>query len=308
MVVILVVGTIVMIGNGALYVNRPTQAAGQSPEKAVTEISDSALKDLPTPNLVLPSIPPNPPDIYAKAYIVLDSKTKYPLLEQNANLRVPVASTTKLMTALVVLDHLSLDKVVTVSSSAANVPGSNIDLYPHEKITVKDLLYAMFLNSANNAAHTLAQSVSSEDDFIKEMNAKAAMLGLHDTHFASPDGFNDDGYSTAHDMALLLQFDLANPTLRTMMGTYQYSITSADGSYRHDLTNSDRLIQTDSGYYMANAVGGKTGLSDGAGHCLVAGAVKKDGALVTVSILNTSWYTNSASAQEAYKALVWATQ
>jgi D-alanyl-D-alanine carboxypeptidase (penicillin-binding protein 5/6) len=201
-----------------------------------------------------------------------------------------------------------MSKVITMSESADTIGGSEDDFYVGEQLTVHDLLLAMMLDSANNAGMALAVAeAGSADKFVEQMNDKAKLLGLKDTHYEDPVGLNDNGHSTARDLALLMDYDLTLPAFRSLIETETATITSVDGKYEHNLNNSTRLIHPDQPLYLPAAIGGKTGYTDNAGHCLVAAAQYGTKQYIAV-ILNTTANTNDASANEAYKLLSWAGQ
>ena len=154
-----------------------------------------------------------PPVLYSRSAISIDLTTNETLYAKNIHLRVPVASTLKIMTAIVALENSSLDKIITVSDHAARMEPDIMGLYPNEKLTVKDLLYGLLLVSGNDAAVALAQGISgSEKEFVSLMNSKAQSLGLNDTNFINSTGldvdFSSDQYSSAYDLAVLSQYAL----------------------------------------------------------------------------------------------------
>ena len=137
-----------------------------------------------------------------------------------------MASTTKIMTAIVALENSSLDKLVTVAPSAAGVEGSSVYLYAGEEVTMETLLYALMLQSANDAAAAIAYEIAGGiESFADMMNEKAASLGLHDTHFMNPHGLDDENhYTSAHDMALIAQAAFNNPTFVEIDSTTYYDV------------------------------------------------------------------------------------
>ncbi len=309
--VLFVVGTIVIAGNGVLYMNRPAQATAEndiivSPQ-ATTLVVPANLESLPQPDIALPEAPANPPKIYAKSYVVLESKTHRPLAAQNADEPRPMASTTKLMTALVALEAYGPDKVVTIQSMNLPSDSSLIDLMPGEQMTVRNLLYGLLLNSANNAAYALARAENNEAGFIAKMNAKAKVLGMDHTLYNDPSGYDDSNHTSARDLARLAEYVVSsNNTIRDILMTPSYTIWSVDNKYKHDLDNSNRLVKGDSGYYNAAVKGGKTGFTYLAGHCLVDVARGSDGTYYSAVVLNTNEDTVEASAKEVSKLLNWA--
>lgn len=308
--VLLLVAVILLIGNALAHTSETRTATAQNPTPVVV---DSTLKEkisqLPEPNIGLPAKKGSPPPVYSKAYIVLDNESKYPLATKNPDMALPIASTTKIMTTLVVLDsEKDLDRVVTVTNKAATITGSEIQLLTGEQMTIHNLLRALMMNSANDAAYSLADASGSIDGFVAKMNKKAQSIGLRNTHYNDPAGLDDGGHSSPRDLAVLFQYALTKPQFREIVGTAKYTIWSADNKYKHDLTNSNRLIDPEQPLYLSNALGGKTGFTYEAGHCLVAAAKGSDGKTYVAVVLNTTEYSNEASAKEARKLLMWATQ
>lgn len=221
------------------------------------------------------------PDLSAQSYIISDANTGEILFSQDENRRMPIASTTKIMTCLVVLENSKLDDVVTVKAEDCGIEGSSVYLYEGEKLTVRDLLYALMLESANDAAVCLANFVSgSNEEFCKLMNDKAKSLGLLNTNFNNPHGLEDpEHYSTAYDMSRIWISAMENPTFREIVSTKTYRIDlSDDESYRF-LSNHNKLLKT-----YEFCIGGKTGYTKTAGRCLVTGAENNGVELVMVTL------------------------
>ncbi len=244
------------------------------------------------------------PSASAKALYVIDVGSAYPLYAQNEDAPVPIASTTKLMTALVVLEKLPLETIVTVSQEAAATGGSDIQLVWGEELTVDSLLKGLLIQSGNDAAMALAEHVGF-GAFVEAMNIKAATLGMTDTLYHDPAGLDDTGYSTARDLGILAVYALRNDVIRSVVGLTDVTITSIDGRFSHRLETSNRLIKQDHPLFLATATGLKTGFTPEAGHCLVASA-SQDGHTVISVVLNTSEQTVEASAKESRKLLTWA--
>ena len=258
------------------------------------------------PIAVLPpnKIQQNNPNIQAKSAYLLDVDSSYPLFAKNENEQVPIASTTKLMTAVVARKAYQLTDIATTSEKAATIDGSKILLKPGEKMDVKSLLTGLLIQSGNDAAMTLAEHMGL-DAFVKAMNDEADFLGMKDTQFKDPAGLDDQGHSTAHDLAILAAYIIRDDVVRSIVQTTQTTVTSSDGSKSHSLESSNRLIKADHPLYIPEATGLKTGFTPDAGHCLVASAVKNGHAIVSV-ILHTNSTSNEASAVESHKLLAWA--
>ncbi len=210
----------------------------------------------------------NPP-ISAKAAIVMDDATHVVLFEKNPAIRFSMASTTKIMTALVALDYYKTDSLLTVKT--ATIEGSLIGLQVGETFRFKDLLYAMLLPSANDAAIAIADNYPGGlEAFVNEMNAKAFSLHLLNTHYADPAGLDDDGnYTTVTDLAQLASFAERNPLFAKVTSTRQTSISTIDNRRQFILYNLNKLLGT-------NGIDGiKTGTTEGAGEVLVTSEVTR---------------------------------
>jgi serine-type D-Ala-D-Ala carboxypeptidase (penicillin-binding protein 5/6) len=289
---------------------------GKASPPATTDVSKTTtesnvtvsqqINSLEKPAAQLPTIPATKPSIAARSYIIIDSKTKYPLAAKDPDKPVAIASTTKVMTALVAIETLEADKVVTITPNAATINGSEIQLLTGEKVTVKNLLYALLISSANDAAYALADAGGGKEAFVAKMNKKAETLGLKNTHYNDPAGLDDTGHSTPRDLALLTNYALSNPTFRTIVATPLHTIWSADEKYKHDLKNSNRLIVPDDPLFYSQAIGVKTGFTYEAGHCLIAAAETASVQRYVAVVLHTNSDANEASAREAKKLLQWA--
>lgn len=243
------------------------------------------------------------PNISARNIAVIDVDTGYFLYEKESDKSIPVASLTKVMTAMIVLENLQLNKVVEIPNEANQTIGSLILFKKGEKMTIENLLYALLISSGNDAALALAMQFGTVDNFVKIMNEKAKKLGMKNTSFKDPAGLNDEGVSSTRDMATLMAYALRNQTFKKIINTSQLDITSSDGTIVHKLENSNRLVKEE--MYYPGIIGGKTGFTPIAGHNLVAAASRDNHTIVTV-IINTYSQTNDASAIETNKALDWA--
>ena len=204
------------------------------------------------------------PTINSRAYVVIDRNSNTILIGKNENQRKKMASTTKIMTALVVIEHCNLSDIVEVSKKSASTSGSRLGLKTGDKITVYDLLYGLMMRSGNDAAVALAEHISgSITDFANLMNEKAKNLGLSNTHFVTPHGLDEDEhYTTAYELALLSNYAMNNEIFAKIVGTKNYTITL--NGYPKTLTNTNELLGVLNGVY-----GIKTGFTNGANRCLV---------------------------------------
>ena len=193
--------------------------------------------------------------------------------ERNANTRRPVASLTKIMTALIVMETCDLDEVVVVSRGAASETGSRIGLRRGDRLRVRDLLAATLMASANDACRALADhAYGNQRSFVVQMNARARALNLENTRFSNACGHDSSRlYSTAHDLALLTEKAMQKPLFARLVAKRSMRISTVKGNRTFYLRNKNRLI----GSYPG-ALGVKTGTTPDAGQCLVALAQRQD--------------------------------
>ena len=211
----------------------------------------------------------NEPIINSRAAIILDRNSKFILYGKNENEKRKMASTTKIITAIVVIENANLEEITTVSPKAAGTGGSRLGLHTNDKISIINLLYGLLLCSGNDAAVALAEFTSgSVENFSILMNNKATELGLTSTHFVTPHGLdNDEHYTTAYELALLTDYALKNKTFSNIVGTKSHTI-QINNSYK-TLSNTNELLGNFEGVY-----GVKTGFTNGANRCLVT-AIKR---------------------------------
>ena len=224
------------------------------------------------------SIPEGNLDLNSRSCVVLDRLSKNIIYGKNEKNKVKMASTTKIMTAIVVIENASsLYNTVEVSKKAANTGGSRLGLKTGDKITICDLMYGLLLCSGNDAAVCLAESIAgSVPDFANLMNAKAEELGLTNSHFESPHGLDSDGhYTTAYKLALLSDYALKNSTFLNIVGTKSYTVTI--NGYPKTITNTNELLGNLNGVY-----GIKTGFTNGANRCLVTACKRGDMDIICV--------------------------
>lgn len=216
-------------------------------------------------------------NLNTRSCIVLDRLSKTVLYGKNEYNKVKMASTTKIMTATIIIENCNLEETVEISKKAANTGGSRLGLKTGDKITIKDLLYGLMLRSGNDAAVALAETCAgSIVDFSNLMNKKANELGLVNTHFESPHGLDSDGhYTTAYELALLSDYALKNKTFLQIVGTSNYTITI--NGYPKSLTNTNELLGNLNGVY-----GIKTGFTNGANRCLVTACKRNDMDIICV--------------------------
>lgn len=221
------------------------------------------------------------PSTSAKSAILMEANSGRVLYQQNAFVRMPMASTTKIMTALVAIESGDIKRTVTVSPDAVGIEGSSVYLYPEEQLTLEELLYALLLESANDAAAAIAIEVAgSVDAFVERMNKKAESLGLTATHFTNPHGLDDEAhYTTAYDLAKLTAYALGNETFRTICSTVRKTIPLKGDEGTRVLVNHNKMLSRYDG-----AIGVKTGFTKRSGRCLVSAAERDGLTLVAVTL------------------------
>lgn len=222
-----------------------------------------------------------PPMTSASSFALLDPMSGELLAQQDADTRRPMASTTKIMTALLVLELCDPKETVRVPAEAVGVEGSSIYLYKDERITVETLLYGLMLSSANDAATALAiHAAGSVAEFAALMNQKAVLLGLTSTHFCNPHGLHEaEHYTTARDLAKLTAAALKNPTFAEIVSTKRYSALQSDTDASRLFLNHNRLLRSFEG-----AIGVKTGYTKTSGRCLVSAAARDGLTLIAVTL------------------------
>ncbi|MDR1689623.1 MAG: D-alanyl-D-alanine carboxypeptidase [Clostridiales bacterium] len=225
------------------------------------------------------------PSVNAAGAILIDAKTGRVLWAKNAVLPLAVASTTKIMTAILTLENANLNDIVTVSSRAANQPKVKMYLAEGETVNLKDLLYALMLQSSNDAAVAIAEHVGgSVENFCAQMTERAKELGAGDTVFETPNGLDKGNHhSTAYDMALITRHALTVDGFTEIINTPSVSVTSSRRTY--EITNLNRFLHEYNG-----AIGVKTGFTSKAGHCFVGAAKRGDMQLISV-VLASGWGT-----------------
>jgi serine-type D-Ala-D-Ala carboxypeptidase (penicillin-binding protein 5/6) len=241
-----------------------------------------------------------PPEVASTSAILIDATTGRVLYEKDDHESRPMASTTKIMTALVTLERCSPDEITTVSKHATEVRPSILGLKEGERICVGDLLEAMLVKSANDAAIALAEHVAgSEQAFVELMNERAKSLGCTETHFTNPHGLYDpDHHSSAADLSLIAQQAMRLPLFRKLVATESCFMERPDGT-RLEICNHNRLL---SKYDYADGI--KTGFVRQSGRCLVASASRNGWRLIAV-LLNSGDLWNDAQSLLEYGFKNW---
>ena len=216
--------------------------------------------------------------------IVMDVASNRVLFENNARSKKFMASTTKILTAITVIENVDINKEIIVTEKTVGIEGSSIYLEEGEKLTVKDLLFGLMLRSGNDCAETLALSYNgNRDDFIVLMNQTAKKIGALNSNFTNPHGLHDDNhYTTAFDLALISCYAMKNEVFREIVGTKTVTIPHTTREYDRRLVNKNKLL-----FNLEGATGIKTGFTKKAGRCLVS-SIKKDDLELVCVVLNCS--------------------
>ncbi len=244
----------------------------------------------------------SPGEIYAESALALDLETQSILYEKNSYDRRPIASLTKLMTAYIIFKENDPSSIVTVSAHAAGTEGSRMGLKTGERISVRNLLYGLLIESGNDAAAALAEfNAGDEKTFIDKMNEEAKNLGLENTHYANTTGLdNANAYSTAHDLLVLSSHLLEDNGIREIVKNSSYEVTGENGEV-HKLNNTNILLG------QLGIAGLKTGTTVNAGECLVALAKNPEGHEILTVVLGSSdrFIDTKILVDWIYRAFTW---
>ena len=251
-------------------------------------------------------------NLSSEAVLLMEASTGKVVYEKNGYEKKYPASTTKIMTAILAIEHCNLNETATASEFAINsVPSgySTANIQIGETLSVKDLLYALMLQSANESAVILAEHVSgSQEAFANLMNEKAKELGCKNTHFINPNGIHDENhYTTAYDLALITQYAMKNQTFRDIVKTTSFTLpaTTSYPSESRTYANTNNLIIYDArnrpdNYYYKYATGVKTGYTSAAKNCLVASAEKNGIEYISVVLGASITYESTGSVSHRY--------
>ncbi len=237
------------------------------------------------------------PKLSASGAILIDAESGQELFSIAPDERRPMASLTKIMTALLILENHTLDESVTVPPIADEIKGSTIGLTAGQRLSVRSLLYALLLPSANDAAYALAVFDGRRiGTFVQRMNDRAESLGLTNTRFANPAGLDSEQqYSTPRDLAWLTLAALKNDHFRTIVGTRTARIVASDGT-EFSLKNTNEML-----HYNANVFGVKTGTTDKAGECLIILFTERDHPYLLVLLGSSERYADGLKQLQAVR-------
>ncbi len=218
----------------------------------------------------------------ARAMAVMEGNTNTLLYGYNHEAKLPMASTTKITTAIVAIEHCKdLDEVFTVSDKAVGIEGTSIYLNKGEQISMRELLYGLMLASGNDCAMAIAEQLGGVENFMIKMNDFVSKIGAVNTHYDNPHGLDSDThYTTAQDLALITSYALKNPIFREISATKYHTIPSTNNHDARYLKHKNKLL-----FSYDDCIGVKTGFTDNAGRCLV-NAFERDGMQIVSVVLN----------------------
>ena len=224
-------------------------------------------------------------------YVLIEASDNRVIYESNAHQKLPMASTTKVMTAIIAIENAPLEMIVTVPEICTRVEGSSMYLRAGDRLSIRDLLYGLMLSSGNDAALTLAYTIAgSVENFTVLMNEKARQLGANDTHFQNPHGLHDNAhYTTAYDLALICSYAMKNEIFAEIVSTVDKRVNFVDSEEYRMLHNKNKLLAT---YNGANGI--KIGFTKAAGRCLCASAKRNDRQLICVILNDGNWFNTAA--------------
>lgn len=228
--------------------------------------------------------------LHSLSALLLDSENDRVLYEDNGKKRMPMASTTKIMTCIVALENADLNGTVTVSSYAASMPDVQLKMRKGDQFYLKDLLFSLMLESHNDTAVAIAEYIGGTvEGFATMMNDKAKELRCYDTNFVTPNGLDAEGhYTTARDLAIIASYAIKNEQFIAITNTSAHSFNEIKKGKAYAVSNKNRFL-----YMMEGAIGVKTGFTNDAGYCFV-GAIKEDGKTLISVVLGCGWPPNKS--------------
>lgn len=280
----LILLTLTLINSNNAFLNENIPFFKKESHKTPSDITITAKE------LGVSSDAATPSALHAKAYCLMDAESGQILIGHNENEKLPMASTTKIMTCIVALEHGNLNDTVTASSYAASMPDVQLNMKQGEKFLLKDLMYSLMLESHNDTAVAIAEHIGgSVEGFAKLMNDKAEELGCTDTHFVTPNGLDDDDhYTTASDLCKIACYAIQSREFIKIIQTPSYSFMNKDNTRSYSVNNKDAFLKLYEG-----ALGIKTGFTGNAGYCFVGAAKRKNTTLIS-SVLACGWPPNKS--------------
>lgn len=271
-----------------MIVNR-TENVLESKTRKETNIFHFANESLPVDGEVM-NKDLEPSELNAKYALLMDGSNRRVLFEKEGYQKVPMASTTKIMTLLITLENANLQDVVTISDYAASMPDVQLNMKEGEQYILQDLLYSLMLESHNDTAVAIAEHVGgSVEGFASMMNEKAKEIGAYNTNFVTPNGLDaENHYSTAYDLALISAYAIENQTFLDIIQKSSHTFHEQTTGRSFTVNNKDKFLTSYDG-----AIGIKTGFTNNAGYCFVGAAKRDDKTLVSV-VLASGWPPNKS--------------
>lgn len=225
-------------------------------------------------------------DISAESAILMDASSGRILYSSNCNKKLPMASTTKIMTALLALKKSNLDEIIQIDKDCVGIEGSSIYLFEGEKVSIEDLLYGLMLRSGNDAAISIAKYIGGDVcNFVQMMNDEANRIGAYNTNFSNPNGLHDvEHYTTAYDLAIITREALKDETFKKIVKTKTWKANRVKNDYFY---NKNKTL-----YQYPGGDGVKTGYTINAGRCLVSSATRNDTQLIAVVLNDRNWFND----------------
>lgn len=226
-------------------------------------------------------------NLSGKSYILIDESSGRVLYENNAHMKMPMASTTKIMTALVAIENSQKDDIICIDEDAVGIEGSSIYLKKGEKMTLEDILYGLMLRSGNDSAVAIGINVGGDiDNFVKMMNSKSKSIGALNTHFVNTNGLHDHmHYSTSYDLALITRDAFKHELFENIVGTKLYTSTREENNV---YLNKNKTL-----WEYQGGDGVKTGYTTNSGRCLVSSAKRKNMRLIAVVLNGSDWFNDN---------------
>ncbi len=283
--------TICLILLSLSYINATKDfLSGFAPFSQYEETSPPASQKITAKSLGITSSASEPSRMYSKAYCLIDADSNRILASKDADIQLPMASTTKIMTCIVALENGNPDDIVTVSKYASSMPDVQLNMKEGEKFRLGDLLYSLMLESHNDTAVAIAEHIGgSVEGFAGLMNLKAEELGLSNTHFVTPNGLDSDGhYTTAYELCCIGAYAIQNKEFMDIVQTPSHQFSNCDNTRTYSVNNKDAFLTSYNG-----ALGIKTGFTGNAGYCF-CGAARRNNATLVSSVLACGWPPNKS--------------
>lgn len=264
--------------------------SGFAPFCQTEETSPVSPQTITSENLGITASDTEPSNMYAKAYCLIDADSNRILTSRDADMKLPMASTTKIMTCIIALENGDMDSIVTASQNAASMPDVQLNMKAGERFKLQDLLYSLMLESHNDTAVAIAEHIGgSVEGFAKLMNLKAEELGLGNTHFVTPNGLDaDQHYTTAYELCCIASYAVQNEDFMEIIQTPSHQFSNYDNTRTYSVNNKDAFLTSYSG-----AIGIKTGFTGNAGYCF-CGAARRNNVTLISSVLACGWPPNKS--------------